>query len=168
MAQPGRAPASGAGGRRFKSSRPDQKNNHLHEIPYLNNFQNKAFSVRINQKGREFFLPFSLLSENNQADGMTHYLVFRSTFFISSSPVHVELVILAENQAFFALHRMTILPNLPRHGESIRRFRPHPVYDCQTAQTRQRKSSCLRKSPLEAATTCHQPIPAAGTQSHAS
>ena len=59
--------------------------------------------------------------------------------------VHGELVILAENQAFFALHRMTILPNLPRHGESIRRFRPHPVYDCQTAQTRRRKGCASRK-----------------------
>ena len=83
-------------------------------------------------------------------------------------PVYGELVILSENQAFFALHRMTILPNLLRHGESIRRFRPHPVYDCQTAQTRRRKDSRLRKFPPEVATSHHQQVPASGTQSHAS
>ena len=83
------------------------------------------------------------------------------------TPVHGELVILAENQAFFSLHRMTN-PNLPRHGESIRCFRPHPVYDCQTAQTRRRESSRLRESPPETAASHHKQVPASGAQSHAS
>ena len=81
-------------------------------------------------------------------------------------PVHGELVILPEIKHFLALPLGASSPNLTRHGESIRCFRPHPDHDCKTAQAWRREGARLRKSHPEAATSHHQPIQAAGTQSY--
>ena len=84
----------------------------------------------------------------------------------SKAPVQGDLVILPEINHFLSLFLGVSSPNLTRHGESIRCFRPHPGHDCQTAHAWRCKGSRLRKPPLKAATSRHQPIPATGTQSH--
>jgi len=63
--------------------------------------------------------------------------------------VHGEFLILTDIKYLLALLLGASPPNLTRHGESIRCFRPHPGHDCQTTQAWRREDSCLRKSLVD-------------------
>jgi hypothetical protein len=106
-------------------------------------------------------------------DRISLYPVFESIDIspfvkIRAQPVHGELVILPEIKHFLALLLDASSPNLTRHGESIRYFRPHPGLLCQTAQAGRRESARLRKSPSEAATPYHRTLPETCAKPHPS